>query len=78
MAQRLNDMLLSLYTPYTSGSQDHSFQHLVAKYSPRYRLAFTLLNEDAAAGKAISGWDVEHALAREYVRPPKPILPESL
>lgn len=60
-------MLLTLHTPYTSGFQANSLQHLVAKYSPRYRLAFTLLNEDAAAGKAIAGWDVEHALARECV-----------
>ncbi|KZV67899.1 hypothetical protein PENSPDRAFT_635200 [Peniophora sp. CONT] len=64
VAQRLSNMLLRSYTPYTAGSQSNSFQHLVAKYSPRYRLAFTLLNEDAAAGQAITGWDVEHALAR--------------
>ncbi|VDC00112.1 unnamed protein product [Peniophora sp. CBMAI 1063] len=64
VAQRLNDMLLSLYTPYTSGFHANSFQHLVTKYAPRYRLAFTLLNEDAAAGKAITGWDIEHALTR--------------
>ena len=66
MAQRLDDMLLSLYAPYNYGSATNSFQHLVAKYSPRYRLAFTLLNEDAAAGRAIAGWDVELALAREF------------
>ena len=71
-------MLLSLYTPYTSGSQNDSFQHPVAKYSPRDPLAFTLLNVDAAAEKAISGWDVEHPLAHECVRLSKSIFPESL
>ncbi|KAK7039552.1 GPI transamidase component PIG-S [Favolaschia claudopus] len=38
--------------------------HRVAQYSPRYRLAFTLLNEDAAAGGAISGWDISGAISR--------------
>ncbi|KAJ7754509.1 phosphatidylinositol-glycan biosynthesis class S protein-domain-containing protein [Mycena metata] len=38
--------------------------HRVAQYSPRYRLAFTLLNEDAAAGKSISGWDISDAISR--------------
>ncbi|KAJ7167335.1 phosphatidylinositol-glycan biosynthesis class S protein-domain-containing protein [Mycena crocata] len=38
--------------------------HRVAQYSPRYRLAFTLLNEDAAAGRAISGWDISGGISR--------------
>ncbi|KAJ7634753.1 phosphatidylinositol-glycan biosynthesis class S protein-domain-containing protein [Roridomyces roridus] len=38
--------------------------HRVAQYSPRYRLAFTLLNEDAAAGTSISSWDVSRAISR--------------
>ncbi|KAJ7664300.1 phosphatidylinositol-glycan biosynthesis class S protein-domain-containing protein [Mycena rosella] len=38
--------------------------HRVAQYSPRYQLAFTLLNEDAAAGRAISSWDISGALSR--------------
>ncbi|KAJ7126058.1 phosphatidylinositol-glycan biosynthesis class S protein-domain-containing protein [Mycena epipterygia] len=38
--------------------------HRVAQYSPRYRLAFTLLNEDAAAGRAISSWDISGAISR--------------
>lgn len=36
----------------------------VVQYAPRYRLAFTLLNEDAAAGQAIHGWDIEDAITR--------------
>ncbi|KAI0052134.1 hypothetical protein FA95DRAFT_1602095 [Auriscalpium vulgare] len=57
------DIVASLFTPYTSrGSQ--SFEHIVSKYSPRYRLAFTLLNEDAASGKSVVGWDVQEAVSR--------------
>ncbi|CUA73717.1 GPI transamidase component PIG-S homolog [Schizosaccharomyces pombe 972h-] [Rhizoctonia solani] len=40
----------------------------VAQYSPRYRLAFSLLNEDAAYGGAISGWSIERAI-EEYLQP---------
>ncbi|QRW19603.1 GPI transamidase component PIG-S [Rhizoctonia solani] len=40
----------------------------VAQYSPKYRLAFSLLNEDAAYGGAISGWSVETAI-KEYLQP---------
>ncbi|KAJ7512620.1 phosphatidylinositol-glycan biosynthesis class S protein-domain-containing protein [Mycena galericulata] len=53
----LADALASLLVPPADA-------HRVAQYSPRYRLAFTLLNEDAAAGKAISGWDISGAIYR--------------
>ncbi|KAJ7240452.1 phosphatidylinositol-glycan biosynthesis class S protein-domain-containing protein [Mycena rebaudengoi] len=53
----LSDALSTLLVPPVDG-------HRVAQYSPRYRLAFTLLNEDAAAGVAISGWDISGALSR--------------
>lgn len=36
----------------------------VVKYAPRYRLAFSLLNEDAAQGQAAVGWDINQSLAR--------------
>ncbi|KAF7344519.1 GPI transamidase component PIG-S [Mycena sanguinolenta] len=52
----LADTLSALLVPPTD-------THRVAPYSPRYRLAFTLLNEDAAAGRAISGWDISGAIA---------------
>jgi GPI-anchor transamidase subunit S len=57
---RLADTLLTLLAPYGN------FEHLVAQYSPRYRLAFTLLNEDATAGKAILDWDIQNSLARAF------------
>ncbi|KAJ7745701.1 phosphatidylinositol-glycan biosynthesis class S protein-domain-containing protein [Mycena metata] len=53
----LADTLSMLLVPPTDA-------HRVAQYAPRYRLAFTLLNEDAAAGRAISGWDVPAAISR--------------
>ena len=37
----------------------------MVKYAPRYRLAFTLLNEDASSGNAAVTWDVEESLERE-------------
>ncbi|KAG9004009.1 GPI transamidase component [Tulasnella sp. JGI-2019a] len=40
----------------------------VVQYAPRYRLAFSLLNEDASTGGGIMGWDVESAVQR-YLRP---------
>ncbi|EJC97646.1 uncharacterized protein FOMMEDRAFT_115195 [Fomitiporia mediterranea MF3/22] len=35
------------------------------QYSPRYRLAFSLMNEDAAAGDCPPSWDVKTAIARQ-------------
>ncbi|KAH8113811.1 phosphatidylinositol-glycan biosynthesis class S protein-domain-containing protein [Phellopilus nigrolimitatus] len=37
-----------------------------AQYAPRYRLAFTLMNEDAASGGSPLGWDVKAAITREF------------
>jgi GPI-anchor transamidase subunit S len=36
-----------------------------AQFSPRYRLAFSLLNEDAAVGGAASAWAIEDAIDRK-------------
>ncbi|KAF5368925.1 hypothetical protein D9758_002882 [Tetrapyrgos nigripes] len=51
--------LSSLLMPYTAKQE-----HRVAQYSPRFRLAFTLLNEDASAGQTITGWDILGAINR--------------
>jgi Phosphatidylinositol-glycan biosynthesis class S protein len=56
--------LLSLLLAPHAASPDQEYR--VAQYAPRYRLAFTLLNEDAAAGQVIVGWDIPNALAREF------------
>jgi phosphatidylinositol glycan class S len=58
----LIDTLSDILAPYApSDSHDR-----VVQYAPRYRLAFTLLNEDAAAGQAVHGWDIQDAIAREW------------
>ncbi|KAI0035478.1 phosphatidylinositol-glycan biosynthesis class S protein-domain-containing protein [Vararia minispora EC-137] len=61
---RLPDLLLPLVYPYAAGYRRGGLEHLVAQYAPRYKLAFTLLNEDAAAGKAITGWDIHRSIQR--------------
>lgn len=63
-ATQVSNLLISLLTPYESAHPPGTFRHLVAKYSPRYRLSFTLLNEDAAAGRAVVEWDVAKMISR--------------
>lgn len=48
----------NLFSLLSSPATTASSNHMVAKFSPRYRLAFSLLNEDAAAGKAAADWDI--------------------
>ncbi|KAH9852297.1 phosphatidylinositol-glycan biosynthesis class S protein [Lenzites betulinus] len=60
--ERLADTLTKLFTPYNTHSVTHTQTQRVMKYSPRYRLAFTLLNEDAASGNAAMSWDVQDAI----------------
>jgi hypothetical protein len=55
---KLFSILESLFLPYSSEVQDLR----VAQYSPRYRLSFSLLNEDAAAGSVALGWEVKAAI----------------
>ncbi|KIM86728.1 hypothetical protein PILCRDRAFT_815979 [Piloderma croceum F 1598] len=56
----LIDTLSDLLAPYAP-SDSHD---CVVQYAPRYRLAFTMLNEDAAAGQAVHGWDIQDAIAQ--------------
>ncbi|KAI0370586.1 hypothetical protein BV20DRAFT_943936 [Pilatotrama ljubarskyi] len=62
---RLADTLTKLLAPYSSYSASRIQAQRVMKYSPRYRLAFTLLNEDAASGSAAMAWDVQDAIQRQ-------------
>lgn len=55
----LVDTLRSVLVPY-SGLSDGD--HRAAQYSPHYRLAFSLLNEDAAAGSAVLDWNIRGAI----------------
>ncbi len=56
---QLADTLTSLLAPYSSSFDTVS---RVAQYSPRYRLAFSLLNGDAAVGDAILRWNIRRGL----------------
>jgi hypothetical protein len=38
----------------------------VVQYAPRYRLAFTLLNEDTSAGGAMRGWEADVSVESAY------------
>ena len=58
------DILASLLAP--SSSSPDSEQRVV-QYSPRYRLAFSLLNEDAAAGDPVLGWEITNAIQRTFI-----------
>lgn len=58
---QFTEIITSLILPLTTAEQDHR----VAQYSPRYRLSFTLLNEDAAAGHSVSEWAVADAISRK-------------
>ncbi|KIJ36741.1 hypothetical protein M422DRAFT_179013, partial [Sphaerobolus stellatus SS14] len=40
----------------------------VARYANRFRLAFSLLNEDAASGEPILGWNQKDVI-RRYISP---------
>ena len=55
----LVDTLCSLLVPYP-GLSDGDYR--AAQYAPHYRLAFSLLNEDAAAGSAILDWNIRGAI----------------
>lgn len=57
-ATRIAELLTGLLAPETS-SQDQR----VAKYAKRYRLAFSLLNEDVASDRLITSWNVRAAIA---------------
>ena len=55
----LVNTLCSLLVPYSGLSEK---DHRAAQYSPHYRLAFSVLNEDAAAGSAVLDWDIRGAI----------------
>ncbi|KAI0792312.1 phosphatidylinositol-glycan biosynthesis class S protein-domain-containing protein [Abortiporus biennis] len=63
---RLSSTLLKLLAPPSPLSS--STTHRVVKYSPIYRLAFTLLNEDASSGQASFSWEIEKAI-KQYFEP---------
>ncbi|KAH9899174.1 phosphatidylinositol-glycan biosynthesis class S protein-domain-containing protein [Cubamyces lactineus] len=65
--EQLKDTLVQLLAPYNAHTSEPQTQRVMT-YSPRYRLAFTLLNEDAASGNAAMAWDVQGAI-QSYIGP---------
>ncbi|KAF8609411.1 hypothetical protein BDV93DRAFT_518234, partial [Ceratobasidium sp. AG-I] len=63
LVRKVVTSLQELLTPPTQSTELR-----VAQYAPRYRVAFTLLNEDAAYGGAVAGWEIEKAIT-DYLRP---------
>ena len=59
----LANTLTSLIAPYSASSDP---DNRVVQYSPHYRLAFSLLNEDAAAGDAVLGWNIQAAIRSTF------------
>lgn len=59
-----SNTLSTLLVPHASRSA--SEEHRTVKYASRYRLAFTLLNEDAASGQGVFTWDVREAIDGTY------------
>lgn len=68
--EQLADTLSKLIAPYASYSASQTQR--VMKYSPRYRLAFTLLNEEATSGSAALAWDVQDAIQSAAAAVPCP------
>ncbi|PCH35059.1 hypothetical protein WOLCODRAFT_139716 [Wolfiporia cocos MD-104 SS10] len=62
LAMGLADALATLLAPYTTLRTAHSDRAVT--FAPRYRLAFTLLNEDAASENAVLSWDVANSLSK--------------
>lgn len=58
----ISETLADLVNPYSKANQNNR----VVQYSPRYRLSFTLLNEDASAGSSASNWNIQAGLTREF------------
>ncbi|KAH7091884.1 phosphatidylinositol-glycan biosynthesis class S protein-domain-containing protein [Auriculariales sp. MPI-PUGE-AT-0066] len=65
-ASQIIDLLQELLLPYASRRHEVD-QQRVAKYSPRYRLAFTLLNEDVSTS-GFHSWEIQEAI-QDYLEP---------
>ncbi|KXN90300.1 hypothetical protein AN958_04333 [Leucoagaricus sp. SymC.cos] len=71
---RENELYLPLYDKSKLSSTSDILQDLinptqensnrVVQFSPQYRLAFTLLNEDASSGSSAFNWDIRRGLAK--------------
>ncbi|KAI0915936.1 hypothetical protein AcW1_009330 [Taiwanofungus camphoratus] len=64
LAMQLADTMSTLLAPFLTLRSAQDQEGCIVKYAPRYRLAFTLLNEDAASGNAAIAWDVREAISK--------------
>jgi hypothetical protein len=63
--QKLRDIdVVETLSALVLPSSDNFESLRVVKYSPRFRLAFSLLNEDASSGRGVLSWDVKDAIER--------------
>ena len=58
--ENLSQTVNRLLVPYDH--QTSLERYRVVTYAPRYRLAFTLLNEDASSRQAALSWELEDAI----------------
>lgn len=61
--RQLVNTLSGLILPNMRSARSES--HRVVKYSPRLRLAFSLLNEDASSGGGVFSWEVKDSIDGE-------------
>ncbi|KAG8216867.1 phosphatidylinositol-glycan biosynthesis class S protein-domain-containing protein [Butyriboletus roseoflavus] len=62
---QLARILSGLLAPEISPIQEQR----VIQYSDRYRLAFTLLNENAASDRLVHSWDIQPAISADHMFP---------
>ncbi|EIW78395.1 hypothetical protein CONPUDRAFT_167417 [Coniophora puteana RWD-64-598 SS2] len=67
---RIAELLSDLVAPYMATADN--LPERVIQYAPRYRLAFSLLNENAASKSGATGWDVQRAISKHF----NPVLSE--
>jgi phosphatidylinositol glycan class S len=63
LVESMSDVLAQLLTSPTQ----HANSLRIVQFAPRYRLSFSLMNEDAAPGSDAITWDVEDAVRRTCV-----------
>jgi GPI-anchor transamidase subunit S len=79
--QNLFERLADLLSLYPDDVASHG--HRVTQYAPRYRVALSLLNEDATEGKVALSWDVRTATASkqfalDWIYAIEPVFPDHL
>lgn len=61
----VEDFVHALTSLIAPNDEERSRQNRVVQFSSRYRLAFSLLNEDASAGNSVMAWNVRKGIQGE-------------